>query len=244
MFHLIKCLYQLSHLIPVLHHQVLTAEIISRYLPGAVGQLYHGGNQGIGQKLGQTDNRNNHQDGTGHNHVGKVIEERNLFLVAALSLLQGRLHQSSGIRLQIPLHSIYPVQLLHKPFIRLVHVEDLVPECLVAFIAILNIPRSCIPLRPNDIIVKGQGLQTALRLKTGQPVLLCILPGPLPHIEFKGIRFLLHGLLHIIAEGIVIEYHVKTLQGKIHDQHIEGNGQTHYQNDNHGKCTQLFLQRD
>ena len=176
MLHLIKCLYQLSHLIPVLHHQVLTAEIISRYLPGAVGQLYHGGNQGIGQKLGQTDNRNNHQDGTGHNHVGKVIEERNLFLVAALSLLQGRLHQSSGIRLQIPLHSIYPVQLLHKPFIRLVHVEDLVPECLVAFIAILNIPRSCIPLRPYNIIVKGQGVQTALRLKTGQPVLLCILP--------------------------------------------------------------------
>ena len=122
--------------------------------------------------------------------------------------------------------------------------KDLVPESLVAFIAILNIPCPGIPLRPNDIIVKGQGLQTALRLKTGQPVLLCILPGPLPHIEFKGIRFLLHGLLHIIAEGIVIEYHVKTLQGKIHDQHIEGNGQTHYQNDNHGKCTQLFLQRD
>ena len=209
-----------------------------------MGQLYHGGNQGIGQKLGQTDNRNNHQDGTGHNHVGKVIEEGNLFLIAALSLLQSGLHQPSGIGLQIPLHSIYPVQPLHKSVLRLVHVKDLVPENLVAFIAVLNIPRPGIPLWSNNIIVKGQGVNAALCLKTGQPVLLCILPGLLPHIELKGFRFLLHGLLHIIAEGIVIEYHVKTLQGKIHDQHIEGNGQTHYQNDNHGKCAQLFFQGD
>ena len=244
MFHLIKCLDQLSHLIPVFHHQVLAPKIISGYLPGTVGQFYHRDNQGIGQKLGQADDRNNHQNGTGHNHVGKVIEEGNLFLIAALSLLQSGLHQPSGIGLQIPLHSIYPVQPLHKSVLRLVHVKDLVPENLVAFIAVLNIPRPGIPLWSNNIIVKGQGVNAALCLKTGQPVLLCILPGLLPHIELKGFRFLLHGLLHIIAEGIVIENHVKTFQGEIHDQHIKGNGQTHYQNDNHGKCAQLFFQGD
>ena len=162
MFHFIKCMDQLSHLIPVIHHQVLASEIISGNFPGAVGQLYHRNNQGFGQNPGQADDCNNHQYRTGHYHIGKVIEKRHLFLVTALPLLQGGLHQPSGIGLQIVLHSIYPVQLLHESVIRLVHVKYLVPEGLVALISILNIPRSGIPLRSNDIIVKGKGLYAVL----------------------------------------------------------------------------------
>ena len=47
-----------------------------------------------------------------------------------------------------------------------------------------------------------------------------------------------------MAAGIVLQYYIETVQGKIHDAEIEGNRYPHDQNDNGGEGPELFLQRD
>ena len=217
MFHLIECLDQLAHLILILNRHVIAAEIIPGNLPGTVGQPHHWVNQGVGQKLGQTDDGYDHHNGVCHDHGWNIIQDRNFLLITALSLFQGGLHQPSGISLEIPLHAIHFIKLVHKAPVLRVHVKHLIPEHAVAFISIFNIPCPGIAFLVNVRILKRQRFYALLSLKAGQPVLLGPFPGAVPYVLLKSRGLLFQRLLHIVTKGIIVQYYIKAVQGKIHD---------------------------
>ena len=204
MFHLIKGLDQLAHLILILNRHIIAAEIIPGYLPGTVGQPDHGVNQGVRQKLGQTDDGYDHHNGVCHDHIGNIIQDRDFLLIAALPLFDGGLHQPSGIGLKISLHPVHLIKLVHKSPVLRVHVKHFIPEHTVALISVFNIPGPGIALLVDVRILKRQGLYALLRLKAGQPVLLGPFPGTVPYILLKGGCFLFQRFLHIVTEGIII----------------------------------------
>ena len=244
MLHLVERLHQLSHFIPVWHGQVLPAEIISGDLAGVVGHFHHGRDQRRGQQPGQPHDNNHHDNGKNQNQIRHVVEYGNLFLIAGVSVLQRNLHQPPCIVLKVGLHGIDPVELGHKAVLLRVHFQKQIPGCAVALIPVAQVPGPGVPLLADLAVAEGQGEQAAFGPDAGQHVLLAPLLRPAPDIGLEGADFQLQGFLEIMAAGIVLQYYIETVQGKVHDAEIEGNRQPHDQNDHGSEGPELFLQRD
>ena len=106
MLHLVERLYQIPHLIPVIHHQIRLAEIIPGNLLAAVGQNHQRPYQGVGQKLCKHCRHCQHHSGKGQHSPAYAIDCRQLFQIMDVALLQRGLYKPSGVGLEIVLSLI------------------------------------------------------------------------------------------------------------------------------------------
>ena len=193
--HLVERIDQFAELVLVVHHHIISSEIVLRDLSDGTGKCLDRHDKAFRENAGAGPRENDHRCG----ECGKKIwdhPEKGLFLLIILRVFRDRdLRQVLQVSGNIPLHLADLIKEVDISVLPLRQRHDLIPVFRVFPVGIQDTPSTAVPLRPDVLIIRRERTDRLLCLLDGPGKRLSAARPGLSDVFRKGIDFLSHRLL-------------------------------------------------